>query len=89
MEALSLFYSMCWIRTRLLQLSLVDECPVELRHETIRFDLDDGAFDRKVKAALAYSPKLALDVEAALAGMPFQGIRVSLNLLWRGKSMLS
>ena len=37
--------------------------------------LDDDAFARKMKAALAYSPKLAQDVEAALGGGPFQGIR--------------
>lgn len=52
-----------------------DECPDELRNEAIRIELDDESFARKVKAALAYSPKLALDVEAALAGAPFQGIR--------------
>ena len=52
-----------------------DECPDELRNEAIRIELDDESFAAKVKAALAYSPKLALDVEAALAGAPFQGIR--------------
>jgi hypothetical protein len=41
----------------------------------IRIDLDEETFARKVNAALAYSPKLALDVEAALNGEPFQGIR--------------
>lgn len=44
-------------------------------NEDIRLHLDDDAFARKVKAALAYSPKLAHDVEAALGGAPFQGIR--------------
>lgn len=52
-----------------------DECPDELRNEAIRIELDNESFAAKVKAALAYSPKLALDVEAALAGAPFQGIR--------------
>src|ERR1043165_7577205 len=42
-------------------------------HEAIH--LDDDAFTRKINAALAYSPKLAQDVEAALGGSPFQGIR--------------
>ena len=52
-----------------------DECPVELRNEAIRLELDDLAFSRKVKAAIAYSPKLARDVEASLAGAPFQGVK--------------
>ena len=52
-----------------------DECPDELRDEAIWLHLDDEAFDGKVNAALAYTPKLARDVEAALAGAPFQGIR--------------
>ena len=52
-----------------------DECPEELRNDAIRIELDDESFERKVKAALAYSPKLAVDVEAALAGAPFQGVR--------------
>ena len=52
-----------------------DECPAELRDEAIRLELDDESFFRKVKAALAYSPKLARDVEASLAGAPFQGIK--------------
>ncbi len=43
--------------------------------EAISLYLDDHAFTRKINAALAYSPKLALDVEAALGGAPFQGIR--------------
>jgi hypothetical protein len=52
-----------------------DECPADLRDEAIWLNLDDLAFRRKVQAALAYSPKLAIDVEEALAGAPFQGIR--------------
>jgi hypothetical protein len=43
--------------------------------EDIKLHLDDGAYERKVSAALAYTPKLARDVEAALQGTPFQGIR--------------
>jgi hypothetical protein len=43
--------------------------------EAITIHLDDDAFARKINAALAYSPKLAQDVEAALGGGPFQGIR--------------
>src|SRR6185503_13868526 len=51
-----------------------DECRDGLRDEAIWFQLDDDAFDRKVKAALGYTPKLAKDVEAALAGEPFRGV---------------
>ena len=52
-----------------------DDCPEDFRQEAIWLNLDDVAFVNKVKAALSYSPKLALDVEAALGGAPFQGIR--------------
>lgn len=52
-----------------------DECPEELRDEAIWLNLDDDAFSHKVKAALGYTPKLAADIEAALRGAPFQGIR--------------
>jgi len=41
----------------------------------ITIHLDEDAFRGKINAALAYSPKLAEDVEAALGGTPFQGIR--------------
>ena len=52
-----------------------DECPDELRNDAIRLELDDESFGRKINAALAYSPQLAAEVEAALAGAPFQGVR--------------
>ena len=52
-----------------------DECREELFHESIWLQLDDDAFRRKVNAALAYAPKLASDVKAALSGVPFQGVR--------------
>ena len=52
-----------------------DECADDLREQAVWINLDDEAFSRKVQAALAYTPKLALDVEAALGGAPFQGIR--------------
>jgi hypothetical protein len=52
-----------------------DECANDLRDEAIWLRLGDDVFDRKVKAALAYTPKLAMDVEAALAGAPFRGVR--------------
>ncbi len=52
-----------------------DDCPAEQRKEAIWLDLDEHAFARKVNAALTFSPKLALDIEAALSGAPFQGIR--------------
>lgn len=51
-----------------------EECPDDLRDEAIWLKLDDDAFGRKVKAALGYTPKLAKDVEAALAGEPFRGV---------------
>jgi hypothetical protein len=51
-----------------------DECPVELRDEAFWLQLDDEAFDRKIKAARGYTPKLAMDVEAALSGVPFRGV---------------
>ena len=44
-------------------------------HDAITIHLDDHAFTRKINAALAYTPKLAQDVQAALGGAPFQGIR--------------
>lgn len=46
-----------------------------LGDDDIQLNLDAGAFERKVNAALAYTPKLARDIEAALEGEPFQGIR--------------
>lgn len=52
-----------------------DDCPEDLRDEAIWLILDDAAFASKVKAALEYTPRLAADVEAALRGAPFQGIR--------------
>lgn len=45
------------------------------RDDAITIHLDDDAFARKINAALAYSPKLAQDVAAALGGATFQGIR--------------
>jgi hypothetical protein len=51
-----------------------DECPNDLRDDAIWLQLDDEAFGRKVKAALGYTPKLAKDIEAALAGAPFRGV---------------
>lgn len=51
-----------------------EECPDELRDQAVWLELDDDAFNRKVKAALSYTPKLATDVEAALAGASFRGV---------------
>ena len=51
-----------------------DECPDDLRDDAIWLQLDDDAFDRKVKAAMGYTPKLGKDIEAALAGAPFRGV---------------
>ena len=44
-------------------------------HDAITIHLDNDAFTRKINAALAYTPKLAQDVQAALGGAPFQGVR--------------
>jgi len=44
-------------------------------HDAITIHLDNDALTRKINAALAYTPKLAQDVQAALGGAPFQGIR--------------
>ena len=51
-----------------------NECADQLRGDAIWSQLDDEAFDRKVKAALGYTPNLASDVEEALAGAPFRGV---------------
>ena len=51
-----------------------DLCPDELREHATWLHLDDDAFDRKVKAALSYTPKLAHDVQEALEGAPFLGV---------------
>lgn len=51
-----------------------DECPDELRDQAVWLRLDDQAFKHKVQAALAYSSKLATDIEAALGGAPFRGV---------------
>jgi hypothetical protein len=50
-------------------------CPVELHEKAIWIHLDQKAFDAKVAAARAYSPKLNDDIEAALGGAPFQGVK--------------
>ena len=50
-------------------------CPIELHDEAIWVHLDQKAFAAKVAAARAYSPKLNDDIEAALGGGPFQGIK--------------
>jgi hypothetical protein len=52
-----------------------DECAPSLSDEAIWIQLEDEAFSRKVAAARAYSPKLAVDVDAALRGAPFRGVR--------------
>ena len=51
-----------------------DECPEDLRDKAVWLQLDDAAHDRKIKAALAYTPKLAKDVGDALGGAPFRGV---------------
>src|SRR6266550_3454028 len=52
-----------------------DECPGTICHEAIWLNLDDEAFSRKVIAARGYDSKLALDIDSALGGQPFKGLR--------------
>ena len=52
------------------------ECPEELRDRAMWLQLDDQAFDRKVRAALDYTATLAIDIEDALNGAPY---RVEVN----------
>jgi hypothetical protein len=54
---------------------LIVGSPREGPEDSIRFQLSDDAFSRKLEAALRYSPRLAGDVEAALNGAPFQGVK--------------
>lgn len=51
------------------------ECPDEHRDAAVWLHLDDQAFSRKVAAAHSYNPKLAADIEAALKGELFQGVK--------------
>ena len=50
-------------------------CPVELHEKAIWLHLDEKTFAAKVAAARAYSPKLNDDIEAALGGAPFNGVK--------------
>jgi hypothetical protein len=52
-----------------------DECPGTIYDEAIWVNLDDEAFLRKVVAARGYNSKLALDIDSALGGQPFMGVR--------------
>ncbi len=52
-----------------------EECPDMIRNQAVWIHLDDEAFARKVAAARAYNARLALDIEAALRGELFKGIR--------------
>ncbi len=52
-----------------------EECPDMIRKQAVWIHLDDEAFARKVAAARAYNARLALDIEAALRGELFKGIR--------------
>lgn len=54
---------------------LPDECAPSLSNEATWIHLEDEAFSRKIAAVRAYSPKLALDVDAALLGASFRGVR--------------
>ncbi|MET0623958.1 MAG: hypothetical protein ABW250_13315 [Pyrinomonadaceae bacterium] len=49
-------------------------CPEALRADSIRLDLDDAAFARKLSAARNY-PELQAEVEAALSGAGSVGLR--------------
>jgi len=52
-----------------------DECPPAVAGEAIWLNLEDHAFFRKVSAARAYNPKLAADIDLALAGETFKGVK--------------
>lgn len=52
-----------------------DECPPAVAREAIWLNLEDHAFFRKVSAARGYSPKLAADIDLALAGETFKGVK--------------
>ena len=52
-----------------------DECPGTICDEAIWVNLDDEAFLRKVAAVRGYNSKLALDIESALSGQLFKGVR--------------
>lgn len=52
-----------------------EECPEAIRPEAIWLSLDDETFVRKIAAVKAYNSKLAVDVEAALQGETFQGLK--------------
>lgn len=49
-------------------------CPEDARGKAIWVQLDDGEFARKVNAVRDYSPKLAAEVDAILAGGLFEGL---------------
>jgi hypothetical protein len=52
-----------------------DECPEIISDEAIWLNLDNEAFLRKVVAVREYNSKLALDIDFALGGQPFEGIK--------------
>jgi hypothetical protein len=52
-----------------------DECPERDRDRAIWIRLDELAFSRKVAAVRTYDDKLAVEVEAALGGDLFRGVR--------------
>lgn len=52
-----------------------DECLERIRERAIWIHLDHDAFSRKVAAVHSYDGKLALDVEAAIGGDLFKGVR--------------
>jgi hypothetical protein len=55
------------------------DCPEALRAESIRLDLNDAAFARKLSAARNY-PELQAEVEAALSGAGSAGLRENPDL---------
>ena len=50
-------------------------CPVELHEKAIWLNLDKTTFAAKMEAARVYSPKLREDIDAALSGAPFNGVK--------------
>ncbi|HEY8224720.1 MAG TPA: hypothetical protein VIG25_05530 [Pyrinomonadaceae bacterium] len=62
-----------------------DDCPTELRSQSLWFNLDDAAFTRKISAARNY-PELRAEVEAALKGAGHETFRHHSDLVERARS---
>jgi hypothetical protein len=50
-------------------------CPAQLNEKAIWLNLDNSTFRAKIEAACVYSPKLRDDIDAALSGARFDGVK--------------